>query len=200
MTQRDIQQHEANRGTRMKARTKAQRRGRTRKYGTREPSGRPQRPSVAEIRSSTIEARMRQHGLTLAQAGDRLAGYEIGRLYLRRQIDLVDVEVCDDYVQTVARFMAITNPCHPFPKAMDYVATIRGLGGDLPQSSVDNIRKQYAAWMLPLRGDHRLGILPLVSGRDLMSFHNVAFQDFTVSDASMRGVKECIAVLRGKFR
>lgn len=169
----------------MKARTKAQRRGRTRKYGTREPSGRPQRPSVAEIRSSTIEARMRQHGLTLAQAGDRLAGYEIGRLYLRRQIDLVDVEVCDDYVQTVARFMAITNPCHPFPKAMDYVATIRGLGGELSDQEIATVRSRYDVPNEFLT-DAKNGV------RDhLMAFHNVAFFDAPVGPR----FKQIIAVL-----
>jgi hypothetical protein len=89
-----------------KARTKAARRGRIRKAGEREASGKLQRQSVAEIRHATVEARMRQHGLSLVDAGDRLAGYEVGRLYLRKQIDLVDVELCDDYVQTVARFMA----------------------------------------------------------------------------------------------
>lgn len=183
----------------MKARTKAQRRGRTRKYGAREPSGRPQRPSVAEIRSSTIEARMRQHGLTLAQAGDRLAGYEIGRLYLRRQIDLVDVEVCDDYVQTVARFMALTNPNHPFPKAMDYVATIKGIGGEPSQESINNIRKQYVEWLLPLRGDLERGIQPQVSGTDLMSFHGVVFYDNQAA-GNLVQVKHCIAALRRKFR
>jgi len=184
----------------MKAKTKAQRRGRIRKNGARESNGQLQRPSVAEIRHATVEARMRQHGLTLVQAGDRLAGYEIGRLYLRKQIDLVDVEICDDYVQTVARFMSLTNPQHPFPKAMDYLMTIKGQGGEPSQDQITRARKRYADWMMPLRGDVKRGILPLVSGSDLMAFHNVAFHDFTVSETSMRGVKECIAVLRRKFR
>jgi len=87
---------------------------------------------------------MRQHGLTLVQAGDRLAGYEIGRLYLRKQIDLVDVEVCDDYVQTVARFMSLTNPQHPFPKAMDYLMTIKGQGGEPSSEQINRTRKRYA--------------------------------------------------------
>lgn len=174
----------------MKAKTRAQRRGRIRKYGAREPSGRPQRPSVAEIRSSTIEARMRQHGLTLAQAGDRLAGYEIGRLYLRRQIDLVDVEVCDDYVQTVARFMAITNPCHPFPKAMDYVATIRGLGGEPSQEQIARTRKQYAEWLQPLNECESVA---------RMTFHGVVFYDNQAA-GNLVQVKHCIAALRRKFR
>lgn len=174
----------------MKARTKAQRRGRTRKQGAREPNGQIQRPSVAEIRHATVEARMRQHGLTLVQAGDRLAGYEIGRLYLRKQIDLVDVEVCDDYVQTVAHFMSLTNPQHPFPKAMDYVATIRGQGGEPSQASIDRARKSYVEWLEPLKQ---------CDGRSTMTFHSVVFYDHPVS-GNVEQVRECIAALRRKFR
>ncbi len=173
-----------------KAKTKAQRRGRARKSGPRESNGRPQRPSVAEIRSSTVEARMRQHGLTLVQAGDRLAGYEIGRLYLRGQIDLVDVEVCDDYVQTVARFMSLTNPQHPFPKAMDYVATIKGFGGEPSQDQIDRTRKSYAEWIEPLNG---------CESAARMTFHGVVFYDHPIAGQIER-VKHCIAALRRKFR
>lgn len=175
----------------MKAKTRAQRRGRIRKNGAREPNGRPQRASVAEIRSSTIEARMRQHGLTLAQAGDRLAGYEIGRLYLRRQIDLVDVEVCDDYVQTVARFMALTNPNHPFPKAMDYVATIKGIGGEPSSDQIARTRKQYAEWLQPLNDE--------CESLARMTFHGVVFYDNQAA-GNLAQVKHCIAALRRKFR
>lgn len=173
-----------------KARTKAQRRGRIRKQGAREPNGQIQRPSVAEIRHATVEARMRQHGLTLAQAGDRLAGYEIGRLYLRRQIDLVDVKVCDDYVQTVARFMALTNPQHPFPKAMDYLSTIKGIGGEPPQSRIDGIRKQYNEWVAPLNDCESMA---------RMTFHGVVFFDQPATDR-IEQVKHCISALRRKFR
>lgn len=169
----------------MKAKTRAQRRGRPRKNGAREPNGRPQRPSVAEIRSSTVYARMRQHGLTLVQAGERLAGYEIGRLYLRGQIDLVDVEVCDDYVQTVARFMALTNPQHPFPKAMDYVATIKGIGGDPSDQEIATVRSKYDVPSKFLT-DAKNGV------RDhLMAFHDVAFFDSPVGSR----FKKIVAVL-----
>lgn len=172
----------------MKAKTRAQRRGRPRKSGKREPAGQPQRPSVSEIRSSTVEARMRMHGLTLVQAGERLAGYEIGRLYLRGQIDLVDVEVCDDYVQTVARFMALTNPQHPFPKAMDYLAA-KGIGGEPSQENIDRTRKQYADWIEPLER---------CDSRARMIFHGVVFYDNATVDIEC--VKHCIAALRRKFR
>lgn len=174
----------------MKARTKAQRRGRSRKAGKREPNGRIERPTVAETRAATVEARMRQHGLTLAQAGDRLAGYEVGRLYLRRQIDLVDVEVCDDYVQTVARFMALTNPQHPFPRAMDYVATIRGIGGEPSQGRIDQVRKQYSEWLAPLNECDSLA---------RMTFHGVVFYD-QPADGKLGQIAECIGALRRKFR
>lgn len=172
-----------------KARTKAQRRGRIRKQGAREPNGQLQRPSVAEIRHATIEARMRQHGLTLAQAGDRLAGYELGRLYLRRQIDLVDVEVCDDYVQTVARFLALTNPQHPFPKAMDYLAA-KGIGGEPSHEQIDRTRKRYLEWVAPLNECDSLA---------RMMFHGVVFYDNPAA-GKIEQVKHCIAALRRKFR
>ncbi len=174
----------------MKAKTRAQRRGRIRKQGAREPSGKLQRPSVAEIRHATVEARMRQHGLTLVQAGDRLAGYEIGRLYLRKQIDLVDVEVCDDYVQTVARFMALTNPQHPFPKAMDYLSTMKGIGGEPSQSNIDRARKAYHDWVAPLNE---------CESRARMTFHGVVFYDHPAS-GNVEQIRECIAALRRKFR
>lgn len=174
----------------MKAKTKAQRRGRIRKAGAREANGQLQRPSVAEIRHATVEARMRQHGLTLVQAGDRLAGYEIGRLYLRKQIDLVDVEVCDDYVQTVARFMALTNPQHPFPKAMDYLMTIKGQGGEPSADQIDRTRKRYAEWLQPLNA---------CESRARMTFHGVVFYDHPVT-GNVEQVRECIAALRRKFR
>ena len=172
-----------------KAKTKAQRRGRTRKAGPRESNGQPQRPSVSEIRASTVEARMRQHGLTLVQAGDRLAGYEIGRMYLRNLIDLVDVEVCDDYVQTVARFMSLTNPQHPFPKAMDYLAA-KGFGGEPSQEQIDRTRKAYAEWVQPLENCES-------SAR--MTFHGVVFYDNPAA-GNVDRVKHCIAALRRKFR
>lgn len=175
-----------------KAKTKAQRRGRIRKPGPRESNGKPQRPTVAEIRASTIQARMRQHGLTLAQAGERLAGYEIGRLYLRGQIDLVDVEVCDDYVQTVARFMALTNPQHPFPKAMDYLAA-KGIGGEASADQIATARKRYADWLEPLTGLNSM-VLPHV-----MAFHDVAFYDRPAL-GRIEHVRLCIAALRRKFR
>lgn len=133
---------------------------------------------------------MRQHGLTLVQAGDRLAGYELGRLYLRKQIDLVDVEVCDDYVQTVARFMSLTNPLHPFPKAMDYVATIRGIGGDPSQEQINRARKAYREWIEPLNE---------CESRARMTFHGVVFYDNPAA-GNVERVKECIAALRRKFR
>ena len=174
----------------MKAKTRAQRRGRIRKQTIREPNGRAQRPSVAEIRHSTVEARMRQHGLTLVQAGDRLAGYEIGRLYLRKQIDLVDVEVCDDYVQTVARFMSLTNPQHPFPKAMDYLMTIKGQGGEPSAEQIIRTRKRYAEWLQPLNE---------CESRARMTFHGVVFYDHPAIGNIVQ-VKECIAALRRKFR
>ncbi|AZO45897.1 hypothetical protein EJ076_34850 [Mesorhizobium sp. M7D.F.Ca.US.005.01.1.1] len=183
----------------MKAKTRAQRRGRIRKAGARESNGQLQRPSVAEIRHATVEARMRQHGLTLVQAGDRLAGYEIGRLYLRKQIDLVDVEVCDDYVQTVARFMSLTNPQHPFPKAMDYLMTIKGQGGEPSSEQITRARNRYNEWLLPLRGDQELGIPPQVSGNALMTFHGVVFYDHPAA-GNVEPVRECIAALRKKFR
>lgn len=172
-----------------KAKTRAQRRGRPKKTGPREPSGRPQRDSVADTKAMTIHARMRQHGLTLADAGDRLAGYEIGRLYLRRQIDLIDVEVCDDYVQTVARYMALTNPQHPFPRAIDYLA-IRGDGGEPSQASIDNTRKQYNEWLQPLEE---------CDARARIAFHGVVFFD-NVAEGNLPHVKQCIAALRKKFR
>lgn len=133
---------------------------------------------------------MRQHGLTLVQAGDRLAGYEIGRLYLRQQIDLVDVEVCDDYVQTVARFMSLTNPQHPFPKAMDYLMTIKGQGGEPSQDNIDRARKSYAEWLAPLKG---------CDSRSSMTFHGVVFYDHPAT-GNIEPVRECIAALRKKFR
>lgn len=173
-----------------KARTKAQRRGRTRKQGAREPNGRPQRESVSEIKAEVIEARMRQHGLTLVQAGDRLAGYEIGRLYIRGQLDLIDVEVCDDYVQIVARYLVLTNPQHPFPKAMDYVATIKGLSGEPDQDYINRVRKAYANWYGPLT---------TCDGLSVMAFHNVAFFDHP-AQGKLAQVKECIAALRRAFR
>lgn len=175
----------------MKARTKAQRRGRIKKQGAREPNGRLQRESVSEIKSEAIDARMRHHKLTLVQAGDRLAGYEIGRLYIRGKLDLIDVEVCDDYVQVVARFMALTNPQHPFPQAMDYVAKVKGQGGEPSQEYVNRVRKAYANWYGAIRG---------CDGLSIMAFHNVAFHDLPCSPASLAGVKECIAALRKEFR
>lgn len=174
----------------MKARTKAQRRGRPRKPGPREPNGNPLRPTVAEIRAGNVQARMIQHGLSLAQAGDRLAGYEIGRLYLRNQIDLVDVEVCDDYVSTVARFMALTNPQHPFPKAMDYLMTIKGQGGEPSADQIARSRRAYSEWVKPLEE---------CDSRSRMTFHGVVFYDNPTGDR-LAQVKECIAALRRKFR
>lgn len=173
-----------------KARTKSQRRGRTRKGGEREASGKLQRQSVAEIRHTTVEARMRQYGLTLAQAGERLAGYEIGRMYQRDQIDLVDVEVCDDYVTTVARFMALTNPQYPFPRAMDYLMTIKGQGGEPGADQIERTRKRYVEWLEPLKQ---------CDSRSSMIFHGVVFYDHPAAGNVMQ-IKECIAALRRKFR
>jgi hypothetical protein len=173
-----------------KARTKAARRGRIRKAGEREASGKLQRQSVAEIRHTTVEARMRQYGLSLVDAGDRLAGYEVGRLYLRGQIDLVDVEVCDDYVQTVARFMSLTNPQHPFPKAMDYLMTIKGQGGEPSADQIEQVRKRYTEWLEPLKR---------CDGRSSMIFHGVVFYDHSAAGNVVQ-MKECIAALRRKFR
>lgn len=173
-----------------KARTKAQRRGRPRKNGSREANGRPKRESVAETRSEAIQARMRQHGLTVAQSGERLAGYEIGRLYLRRQLDLVDVEVSDDYVQRVADFMSLTNPQQPFPKAIDYIMTVRGQGGEPSQDAIDRVRSRYIEWNNALK-DCR--------AEARVAFHGVAFFD-KPSVNCIEGVKECIAALRRKFR
>lgn len=173
-----------------KARTRAQRRGRPRKNGSREPSGRLQRESVAETRSEAVQARMRQYGLTVAQSGERLAGYEIGRLYLRRQIDLVDVEVSDDYVQRVADFMSLTNPQRPFPKAIDYIMSVRGQGGEPSQATIDRVRATYIEWS---------GALKSCSAEARMAFHGVAFFDKQAASC-IDGVKECIAALRKTFR
>ncbi len=173
-----------------KAKTRAQRRGRIRKQGDREANGRLQRESVTETKADAIQARMRQHGLTLAQAGDRLAGYEIGRLYLRGQLDLVDVEVCDSYVEVVARYAMLTNPQYPFPQAMNYVATIKGIGGDPSQDYIDRARKAYASWYAPLAK---------CDGLSVMAFHNVAFFDHP-AQGRLAQVKECLAALRAAFR
>ena len=132
---------------------------------------------------------MRQHGLTLVQAGDRLAGYEIGRLYLRGKIDLVDVEVCDDYVQTVARFMSLTNPQHPFPKAMDYLAA-KGIGGEPSADQINRTRKAYSEWVAPLEQ---------CESAARMTFHGVVFYDHSAI-GNVEQVKHCIAALRRKFR
>lgn len=171
------------------AKAKKQRRGRIRKAGEREPNGRLRRESVAERMASTVHARMRQHGLTLAQSGERLAGYEIGRLYLRHEIDLVDVEVCDDYVQTVARHMVIVNPLHPFPKAMDYLAA-KGQGGDVSPEQALRARVAYGNWIKALEQ---------ADSRARMTFHGVAFFDYPVG-GGLAQVKECIAALRKAFR
>lgn len=169
----------------MKARTKAQRRGRTRKHGAREPNGQLQRPSLAEIRHATIEARMRQHGLTLVQAGERLAGYEIGRLYLRGQIDLVDVEVCDDYVNATARYMALVCPTHPFPKAMDYVH-VGGAGADPDADRIASIRDKY---------DKPHEYLKEHVVEHLIAFHDVAFFDNPARDR-LHSIKAVLDALR----
>jgi len=174
----------------MKAKTRSQRRGRIRKQGAREPNGQIQRPSVAEIRHATVEARMRQYGLSLVDAGDRLAGYEVGRLYLRKQIDLVDVELCDDYVLIVARYMSLTNPQCPFPKAMDYLMTIKGQGGEPSAEQIERTRKRYAEWLEPLKQ---------CDARSSMIFHSVVFYDQPAARNVVQ-VKECIAALRRKFR
>lgn len=145
---------------------------------------------MAEIRAGNVQARMIQHGLSLAQAGDRLAGYEVGRLYLRNQIDLVDVEICDDYTQTVARYMALTNPQHPFPKAMDYLMTIKGQGGEPNADQIARSRRAYSEWVKPLEE---------CDSRSRMTFHGVVFYDNPTGDR-LAQVKECIAALRRKFR
>jgi hypothetical protein len=178
----------------MKARTKAQRRGRPRKSGQREPNGRLQRDplaeSIAATRAANIEARMAQYGLSLADAGSHFAGYEVGRLYLKGQIDLVDVEVCSDYVHTVARFMSLTNPQHPFPRAMDYLMTIKGQGGEPNPDQIARARKAYSEWVKPLEQ---------CDSRARMTFHGIVFYDNHTGDR-LDQLKECISALRRKFR
>lgn len=174
----------------VKARTKAQRRGRPRKSGPREPNGQPQRDTVAQTKATAVQARMRQHGLSLVDAGERLAGYEIGRMYLRHEIDLVDVEVVDDYVEVVARFMALTVPSQPFPRAIDYAATVRGLGGDVSPEQAIRIRKRYADWS---------EVVASCSSMARLHFHEAAFWDRRLA-GSLPGIRECIKALRAKFR
>ena len=178
-----------------KARTKAARRGRQRKSGAREPNGRLQRDplaeSIAETRSTNIQARMAMHGLTLIQAGEALAGYEIGRMYLRGQITKGDADICDDYVKVVARYMQLTSPGRPFPKAMDYLQA-KGFGAEPPQETIDAIRKAYTRWLKPLTGEGSTIV------QHVMAFHDVAFFDNPVG-GRVTSIKACAAALRKEF-
>ncbi|PBB75197.1 hypothetical protein CK227_10420 [Mesorhizobium sp. WSM4308] len=73
---------------------------------------------------------------------------------------------------------------------MDYVATIKGLGGEPTQGQIDRTRKRYEDWLQPLKE---------CDSRSQMTFHGVVFYDHPAM-INLAQVKECIGALRAKFR
>lgn len=163
--------------------------GRKRKSGKRQPNGQLAR-SIASQRDDTmetvIEARMRQYGMTRAQARSQLAGYEVGRMALRGDLGQDCQPYLDAvyaYVMATADYMRIKCPQMPLPKAMDYLA---GRGASLmPEPSlktVDRIVKRYEDMAQKLRS---------ANPAERIVFHEVAYHDRNHGDDGKRAIVNC---------
>ena len=170
--------------------------GRKRKASIkRQPNGQPARVT-AVIRENTKEtvigARVRQYGLSAANADTELAGYAIGRMALAGHFGKEyqpSLDAVLDYVTATADYMRMKWPSAPMPKAMDYMA---GRGTSLnPEPSlktVERIERRY--WDLSVR-------LGNASAESRMWFHEAAFHDRLCGERAEQSVIICVKVLMG---
>ena len=174
----------------------SRRAGRKRKLGiTRQKNGQPSRVT-AIIRENTKEtvigARMRQYGLSAANADTELAGYAIGRMALAGHFGRdyqPSLDTILDYVTAVADYMRIKWPSAPMPKAMDYMAG-RGtsLAAEPSLKTVERIERRY--WDLSRK-------LEKADAEYRMWFHEAAFHDRLCGERAEQAVIICVKVLRG---
>jgi hypothetical protein len=174
----------------------SRRAGRKRKLGiARQKNGQPSRVT-AVIRENTKEtvigARIRQYGLTAANADTELAGYAIGRMALAGRFGVdyqPSLDVILDYVTAAADYMRIKWPSASMPKAMDYMA---GRGTSLnPEPSlktVERIERRY--WDLSRK-------MEKADAEYRMWFHEAAFHDRLCGEHAEEAVIICVKVLQG---
>lgn len=168
--------------------------GRKRKTGIkRQPNGQPSRVT-AVIRENTKEtvigARIRQYGLSAANADTELAGYAIGRMALAGHFGKdyqPSLDVVLDYVSATADYMRIKWPSSSMPKAMDYMAG-RGtsLAAEPSLKTVERIERRY--WDLSAK-------LSAASAESRMWFHEAAFHDRLCGERAEQSVVICVKVL-----
>lgn len=94
------------------------------KLPRREPSGRPQRESVAEIVATAAANRIRM-GVDPRDARSQLAGSVLGRLCLQREISRGQYEAGCRFAATVVRYARIMGLASPNPRSLDLL----GVGG-----------------------------------------------------------------------
>lgn len=170
--------------------------GRKRKAGVkRQPNGQPSRVTAImrdNAKETVIGARIRQYGLSAANADTELAGYAIGRMALAGHFGKdyqPSLDAIHDYVTKTANYMRIKWPSAPMPKAMDYMA---GRGASLmPEPSletVERIERKY--WEVSAK-------LGNADAECRMWFHEAAFHDRLCGERAERCVIICVKVLLG---
>lgn len=114
------------------------------KIRKREPSGRPQRESVAEIIAIAANNRVRL-GVPAEDARSQLAGSVFGRLCLQQEINRAHYEAGCRFGAVVVRYARIMGYRSPNPRSLDLMLPA-GSGADGPIDDPDEIakaRRQY---------------------------------------------------------
>ena len=122
----------------------ASRRGRKRKQNAkREPSGRVQRATPDQVRETVLQQRTRL--VSRSDAGSELAGYLLGRLYLKnhvRQRRLVDAGL--KWAQLVGAYCVIYGIPKPTPQACQMNANFGiPIVAELPEERIAAIKSEY---------------------------------------------------------
>ncbi|MCD1645184.1 hypothetical protein [Aurantimonas coralicida] len=91
--------------------------------------------SQGQTMATVTEARMRQYGVTEAEAKSQMVGYALGRLRHHDKITKVQLEAGNRMHEDVSRYYALTGLPSPSPRAMD-PNRVNGLGGEANQETI----------------------------------------------------------------
>lgn len=137
--------------------------GRKRKAGKRHPNGQLVRakPKQRErdARRTALDARVRVHGVSAAEASDQKAGYVLGRLELAGHITAEQHDTGLRWIEIVLDFSRAHEIPMRTPRAVDLNA-VKGqaLSGDLSAASRKRIRDRYDDGFAALTGAGRAAL------------------------------------------
>lgn len=138
---------------------------------------RSERESVREARETVVKRRMRQFGITEAQASNRLWGFPLGALYAGGRITKEEFDAGQAYCADMVAYYGLTGIPFPTVRAQD-IFRVAGYSGEISTEQARRARVASNRYMA-LQG------LLLSSGRNgrqvMETVNKVCFLDYDIT-------------------